>query len=262
MDFLRRISLRHGLAAATAILAAAGFGAACQAQDDRGQLSQDGYHGPYLAWSGKKAPEAPPPSDLAEARYAPAPDYAPGAYVPQSPRSDAPPLNDAAPHYIPASYAPAPQSAPAAQRHAAAFAPPAPQPAQAAPAPVAAPSPPTTEGASELFPPPEPPAAQAAPAPAAAPSPAHPAQASAQGPAEGPTSVRFYSLHRDYGMAPDPIPAPTEGHTVLIGPPDHGAAAADQAQDQSQDGDADQDQAGGKSAAHGDAADDGQNGDN
>ena len=58
--------------------------------------------------------------------------------------------------------------------------------------------------------------------------------------------MRLYSLHRAYGMSPDPIPAPTEGHTVLIGPPDHGAAA-----DQGQDGDADQDQAdgGGKHAA-------------
>jgi hypothetical protein len=94
----------------------------------------------------------------------------------------------------------------------------------------------------------------------AAPAPARPTQASAQGPAEGSTSVRFYSLHRAYGMSPDPIPAPTEGHTVLIGPPDRGGA--DQSRDQSPGGDGDQDGGdGGKPAAHGDAGD-GQNGDN
>jgi len=72
------------------------------------------------------------------------------------------------------------------------------------------------------------------------------------------TSVRFYSLHRAYGLSPDPIPAPTEGHTVLIGPPDQGAA--DKAQDQGAGADQDGGD-GGKSAAHGDAGD-GQNGDN
>ncbi|HEX3407657.1 MAG TPA: hypothetical protein VHS81_10505 [Caulobacteraceae bacterium] len=275
MDFLRRMTGRprsgwRVLAAATALSAAAGFGAVCHAQDDRGAVSQSGYQGPYLSWAGKQPAEAPPPSELTEARYAPAPDYAPGRYVPQSPRGDdAPPPNDAPPpsRYMPASYAPAPQSAPAptAPSRAAVFAPPAPAPApptEAAPAPAAAPSPPD-EGASELFPPPEPAAAQAAPAPAASaapPSAAHNAQPAAAQPAaqaapstaQGPSSVRFYSLHRAYGMSPDPIPAPTEGHTVLIGPPDHGAA--DQAQDQSQGGDADQDGDGRKSAAHGDAA--------
>jgi hypothetical protein len=58
----------------------------------------------------------------------------------------------------------------------------------------------------------------------------------------GDTGVRFYSVHRQYGMAPDRIPEPTEGHTVLIGPPDHASAADDGAHDDSQ-GDADADQA-------------------
>ena len=36
-------------------------------------------------------------------------------------------------------------------------------------------------------------------------------------------------------MTPDPIPAPTQGHTVLIGPPDPSPAAQD-ASDQTQNG--------------------------
>jgi hypothetical protein len=80
---------------------------------------------------------------------------------------------------------------------------------------------------------------QAAPAEAAAPATASVTQPSAPSPsasyapapsvaparAEGGSSVRFYSLHREYGMTPDAIPEPTEGHTVLIGPPDTGPAA-------------------------------------
>lgn len=75
---------------------------------------------------------------------------------------------------------------------------------------------------------PPPSAASYAPPPSAAPAPER---------ADGGSSVRFYSLHREYGMTPDPIPEPTEGHTVLIGPPDQGAGA--QKPDQ-----ADQDQGG------------------
>ncbi len=78
--------------------------------------------------------------------------------------------------------------------------------------------------------------------------------------------MRFYSLHRAYGMSPDPVEALAQRPMVLIGPPDHGAAARtriDGDQDPSQDGDADQDGGdGGKPAVHGHAASDGQSGDN
>jgi hypothetical protein len=70
--------------------------------------------------------------------------------------------------------------------------------------------------------------------------------------------VRFYSLHREYGMTPDPIPQSTEDHTVLVGPPDNGPAAHDQGGDQDQDGAGDDD----KAAGHGDGAGDKQSGDN
>jgi hypothetical protein len=36
----------------------------------------------------------------------------------------------------------------------------------------------------------------------------------------GGSGSRFYSLHREFGLTPDPIPK-TSGHMVLIGPPAH-----------------------------------------
>lgn len=58
---------------------------------------------------------------------------------------------------------------------------------------------------------------------AAQPAPARLASASATG-----APTRFYSLHREYGMTPDPTPAQTSApRYVLIGPPD-GAASAPQ----------------------------------
>jgi hypothetical protein len=275
MDFLRPMTVQTALAAATALCVAAGFGAACQAQDERGAVSQAGYGGPYLTWAGKQ-PAAAPPSELTEARYAPAPDYAPSRYVPQSPRSEPPlapvsaaPVSEPPPaRYTSATYAPQPQSAPPVRY--ATYAPrPQPAPPPVVPAAAAPPTDAAEDGAPDLFPPPEPAPAQAAPAPthalapppaanyaqpAAAPAPAQ--QAQAQGPAQGSTGVRLYSLHRAYGMSPDPIPEPTEGHTVLIAAPDHAAAA-----DRDQDSDQDQDD-GGRHAAHGDDAGDGQSGDN
>ncbi len=234
MDFLRPMTVRHVLAVATAGVAVAAFGGACAAQDDRGAMSQDGYRGAYLSWSGKRAPAPAQPSpDLSEARYAPAPNYAPSSYAPQAPRgapppSDAPELTDA-----PADFAAPPSHAappPSAERYsAAAYAPP------PAPEPAAAPAPPPATGYVQ--------ASSAAPSTQAA---------------QGTSSVRFYSLHRAYGMTPDPIPEPTQGHTVLIGPPDHSAAAQDQGGDNDQDGAGDD----GKPAAHGDASGDGQSGDN
>ena len=98
MHFLRRMTVRRVLAVATVGLAAAGYGAACQAQDEGGAAPHSGsYQGPYLSWSGKKPADALPPSELTEARYAPAPDYAPGRYAPQSPRTDTPRQVDAPP---------------------------------------------------------------------------------------------------------------------------------------------------------------------
>jgi hypothetical protein len=252
MDFLRPINSRHVLAAATVGLLAAAFGGACAAQDERGAMSQGGYQGPYLSWSGKQAtaPAAAPVSaaqedagDLTEARYAPAPNYTPSGAVAQAPRYASPaggePSSDVSEsRYAPASYAaPQQQDAPPPERPAtAAFAP----PSAPAPEPVAAPAP-------------QPAAAFAQPASA-------PAQAQ---PAQGTTGVHFYSLHRAYGMSPDPIPAPSEGHTVLIAPPDPGPDAQGDGQgggDQDQDGAGDGD---GKPAAHGDGSGgDGHSGDN
>jgi len=84
--------------------------------------------------------------------------------------------------------------------------------------------PPMAQVASPAAPPPvEPPlSAQAMMAPPAAPpapaqatstaAPAAQASATTQG-------ARFYSLHRDYGLTPDPDPAPTGNPLVLVGPP-------------------------------------------
>lgn len=261
MDFLRPRLARHVLAVTTIGIGLAGLGGACAAQDERGAMSQAAYHGPYLSWSGKKAQAPAPDPDLAEARYAPAPNYDPGAAAPQAQRYAAPQApRYAAPqaqHYAePVSdgpesrYGPAPRDAQLDPRHSAtqaaeaysspaAYAPPAPQ--AAPPAPV------------------QPPAAAPAPQPAAAyaaPSSAAPPAAQA----EGPRSVRFYSLHREYGMTPDPIPQSSGDHTVLIGPPDNGPAAHDPDQDSDQDqGGAGDDK---KAAAHGDGAGDKQSGDN
>lgn len=248
MDFLRPLNSRHVLAAATVGLLAAAFGGACAAQDERGAMSQSAYQGPYLSWAGKRAPapDAAPVSaaqedaaDLTEARYAPAPNYVPSGAAAQAPRY-APPPSEASSgdasesRYAAASYAPQP-------------------PAEAAPPPAPAPEP-----VAEPAPAPQPAAAYVQPSSA----PVQPAQAEpAAQPGQGTTGVRFYSLHRAYGMSPDPIPAPTEGHTVLIAAPDHGTAAQGDGQgaDQDQDGAGDGD---GKPAAHGDGPGGGQSGDN
>jgi hypothetical protein len=108
------------------------------------------------------------------------------------------------------------------------------------------------------------PAPEADVGPEAAPPPAYAPQADAQpqprslaqgGAAStgtthaGSTSVRFYSLHRAYGLTPDPVETPAQRPMVLIGPPDHATA---QSQDDGDDGD--------KPAQHGDGKDDGQSG--
>jgi hypothetical protein len=64
-----------------------------------------------------------------------------------------------------------------------------------------------------------------------APIPAAPAQVAMAAPPPAPPSppvrAHFYSLHRDYGDAPDPIALPTARPDVLIGPPDAATAPTD-----------------------------------
>lgn len=85
-----------------------------------------------------------------------------------------------------------------------------------APAPAVTPQTPVAPRPANLYDTPGPQAA-------AQPAPARLASASATG-----APTRFYSLHREYGMTPDPTPAQTSApRYVLIGPPD-GAASAPQ----------------------------------
>jgi hypothetical protein len=247
MHDLRRMPGRQLLAVAIAGLATGGFGGACAAQDAQvGHTS--GYQGPFLSWNDKAAPPAPQTAsqaapaarddaaDLSEARYAPAPDYDPGRYAAQAPRYAASAQDSTESRYGPA---PTDSAPPAAAAAPAGYAPP---PAEAAPS--------RGETASGEAPPSFAPAAgdmTVAHVPPSADAYRSPA-GSTPPPAEqagGTTSVRFYSLHRQYGMSPDPIPAPTQGHTVLIGPPDQPASPKAQAdQDQGGADQAGQDQGG------------------
>jgi hypothetical protein len=64
-----------------------------------------------------------------------------------------------------------------------------------------------------------------APTPATQLRQAAPALSTAGGPGAPP---RFYSLHREYGMTPDAIPAqPSQPRYVLVGPPDEPAGKPD-----------------------------------
>ena len=51
-----------------------------------------------------------------------------------------------------------------------------------------------------------------------APSQAASAPPAAQADASTQLGVRFYSLHRDFGLTPDPDPTPTDHPMVLVGP--------------------------------------------
>jgi len=115
---------------------------------------------------------------------------------------------------------PAPQQATVAARHVTrpAHAPAAQQAAVAPASPVAARAP---QAAAS----PQPPAAESQPMALAASQPAPPAPSP-------PVGVRYYSVMRDYGMSPDPVPTPTDRPMVLIGPPadappSHGDGADD-----------------------------------
>ena len=114
---------------------------------------------------------------------------------------------------------PAPAARPASSSPS--FAPPPSRPpssAQNAPPPSA--PPPSAPPPSAPPPCAPPPSAQAMTAPppapaqaASAPPPAVQANGSPQ------LGVRFYSLHRDFGLTPDPDPTPTDQPMVLVGPP-------------------------------------------
>jgi hypothetical protein len=232
-------TLRPILATATFAVVFGGFVGVGAAQD------AGAYRGPLLSWTGK----SPPPTDAPAPASAPAP--APAA---------APPDDGAATYVAPRRAAPVVEAAPERAP------PPAePQPAPAAyrppPAPEAAPPPTVAESAPAPYIAPPAPAkparrtrlaaaaaAHPVTAPAAAPdTAAAPTQsAEASVPAASPrTHVRFYSLHRAYGMTPDPIAMPTQRTMVLVGPPD---AAASQSQNGGDDAAADA----GKPAPHGD----------
>jgi hypothetical protein len=222
-----RATLRPVFATATAAVLVAGFASAAVAQDTgESAAPQSGYHGPFLSWAGK----SPPPTTAPAPAPAPAvasSDAADTTYV--APRRAAPRV-EAAPE--PASPPPAvAQSEPASYR-----APPTP------PAPEAAPPPAVAEPAPTPAPYMAPPAPVHAAAAVAAPT----QSADAATPAGSPkTHVRFYSLHRAYGMTPDPIAMPVKRPMVLVGPADASAG-------HSQNGAGDDASDGGKAAPHDD----------
>jgi hypothetical protein len=153
------------------------------------------YAGPILKWANKRAPEpapaaaAPPPAPVA-AVQAPAPVATPAP----------PPAPVAAPDNR---YANRPA------RIARPLTPPPAPPLPAPPAPIA-----SLPATSRPEPSPIQPIRQAA----AAPTPARP----------GGAPPRYYSLHREYGLAPDSLPAPpTHPRYVLIGPPDEPGGKTD-----------------------------------
>jgi hypothetical protein len=156
------------------------------------------YQGPMLGWSGKRVPTAPA---AAPTQVAARPDPMPMA------RSFRAPTAPVAPP-------PAPVAEPSAAEPAL------PDPVVAAPVARAAP-PPRSE--RPLPPPtaraPAPQSLYDAPPPAATPAAAAPRPAPAA--ASGAAPSRLYSLHREYGMAPDALPPlPARTSYVLIGPGD------------------------------------------
>ena len=213
--------------------AVAGLGGVCAAQPaGDGSTQPAAYNGPYLSWAGKIDPAvqpavAPSRSTAAEAEFAAWPAPAPGA-------ARLHPAAGTAAAYVAPAHVYAPHVKPRPSAVAAYVAPPAPPVHKPRPAQIAASAPPAT-----------PPPVEAAPA-------QPPAQALAQidTPAATPaasasptTGVHYYSLHREYGLAPDQVATPTDRPMVLIGPPDDPAS---QKQDDADDN--------GRSAQHGAAA--------
>jgi hypothetical protein len=207
MEFLRPAPTRFLAASAASVIAVVGLAGVCAAQDGSDGLTQAAYHGPFLTWAGKSAPPAAAPAPPAEyvspLRAAPMPPPAPEALPVAAPSR---PVANPAP---PPSVMPTPVALRSTH-----LAPPAPMAYAPAPTPARV----AAKGAAK-----DPPAQQLAQA-AAAPRAAPPLP---------PTGVRFYSLHREYGMTPDPIAAPQDRPMVLIGPPDN---PPQQSQDDAQDG--------------------------
>jgi len=98
-----------------------------------------------------------------------------------------------------------------------------PAPQRIAVAPLPPPAPPPAAYAPDVRP--APPVAMSAPPPApASPPPVQLAQAAppaATASASPHVSARYYSLHREYGMTPDPVTLPADRPMVLVGPPDN-----------------------------------------
>jgi hypothetical protein len=196
MDDLRLLFPRRlRLTASAAGCVVVGYAGAALAQDS-------GYHGPLLSWTGKTPAAAPAPPPAPAAIPAP-PEAAPRAYVAparrfatEAPQRRADPTPSAAPAARSSAMDNAWSEAPLAPAAPAA----APLIARRDPAPAA-------PGAAMASRPPGAPHDVAEAAPPTAP-------AGARG------SPHFYSLHREYGITPDPIARPKDQGMVLIGPPD------------------------------------------
>ena len=171
------------------------------------------YGGPMLGWAGKRVPQvaSSPEAEMAPARPEPMALARQFAYA-------QPPAPTAAPRAAP----PAPQFQPGYEPVTGGALPPV---SDRAPdllgGPPAAPLPTSIYDQ----------AAAAPPAPQAQPQYQHPAPSpaevprqiaqSAPLPAARPGGVQLYSLHREYGLTPDAIPAPPQGpNYILVGPPD------------------------------------------
>ncbi len=203
------------------------------------------YRGPYLSWSGKggarqpvytAAAVAPHPSPASqprfEARYAPATAPVPAQPLPQS---------------LYAQPASVPTAPPAALREQSIVQAPANPPHRTqmavsgpvgARAPVVAqtnPTPPATAAVHT----PVAVATRAAPTSTPAAAPTQVAMATPPPPPAAPVKARFYSLHRDYGDAPDPVTLPTARPPVLVGPADTGAAPQSSNSDDHREGGSD-----------------------
>jgi hypothetical protein len=137
----------------------------------------------------------------------------------------------------PAASAPMPAAAPTPSPPQAAPPAPEPLPPPALPPPAPAPPAPTAYSGDGRAAPLAPAAMAAPPAPPASAAPVQMAQATPPAaPASAPVSARYYSLHRAYGISPDPDPAPVDRPMVLIGPPDNPPAQPPASDGASSDG--------------------------
>ena len=186
------LSLASAAAASAQTVAQDRYGPPPAVAAHQAQQSVNAYGGQMLGWAGKRSPAPAQSAHAAQARpesLALARQFAPQAV--------------AAP-------APAPRPAPSVQ--------PGYEPVLGAALPPAADPAPGLLGGPPAGPLPTSIYGQAAPA-AQTPAPARTyAQASA---APRPGGSQLYSLHREYGMTPDAIPAPPAGDNfILVGPPD------------------------------------------